>query len=74
MEKLKKRGYSLASGCALCGEAEETLKHLLIHGPMVWGLWAALLAILGVGWTCPFLIKELILGWKMFPIRKKNRK
>ena len=35
MDQLKKRGFSLASRFPLCGKAEETLEHLLIHCPKV---------------------------------------
>ena len=35
MEQLKRRGVSLANRYYLCGEAEESLEHLLIHCPLV---------------------------------------
>ena len=28
MDQLKKRGFQMASGCPLCGKAEEVLDHL----------------------------------------------
>ena len=31
MDQLKKRGFSLASRCPLCGKDEESMEHLLIH-------------------------------------------
>ena len=45
MEQFKKRGFQMASMCPLCGNAEEDLDHLLLHCPLVWGLWAALTSI-----------------------------
>ena len=73
-KQLKKKGHSLASRCPPCKKAEEDLEHLLIHCPIVWGMWAALLFFLGAGQVCPFSVKDVILGWKSFPIRKKDRK
>ena len=77
MERLKRRGFSLVSRRSLCGEAEENLENLLIHYPNVWGLWAALaalLASLGADWMLPFSGRDLILGWKGFLVRKRERK
>ena len=49
LDQLKKRGFSLASRCPLCGKVEETLEHLLIHCPKVWCMWTALFSLLGGG-------------------------
>ena len=49
MDKLKKRGFSLASRCALCGKDEESLEHLLIHCPKVWCMWTAIFSLFGGG-------------------------
>ena len=73
MDQPKRRGFPLASRCPLCGGAED-LNHLLIHCPMIWELWGALLSILGTAWVCPFLARDLIVGWKAFPTRKEDRK
>ena len=42
MIQLKKRGYSFASRCPLCGLEEEVLEHLFIHCLKIWCLWKAL--------------------------------
>ena len=31
MDQLKKRGWALPNRCYLCGDAEESINHLLIH-------------------------------------------
>ena len=72
MDQLKKRGFSLANRCPLCGKAEETLEHLLIHYPKVWCMWTALFSLLGGGWVCPLLVKNRMLGWLRLPCGKKN--
>ena len=73
-DQLKKRGFQLASRCPLCQKDEETLEHLLIHCPAVWGLWAALISFPSMDWVCPLSAKDLMMGWTTSPIRKKARK
>ena len=65
---------SLASRCALCGKDEEFLEHLLIHCPKVWCMWTAIFSLSGGGWVCPFMVKDLMLGWLRLPLRKKDAK
>ena len=36
-DQLKKRGFQHASKCLLCKEDEETIDHLLLNCPSVWG-------------------------------------
>ena len=64
----------MASKCPLCRNAEEELDHLLIHCPAVWGIWAALMSITGFQWPCPYLVREVLLEWSYFPIKKRSRK
>ena len=73
MEHLKKRGFQMPSKCPLCKNAEEDLDHRLIHCPAVWGMWAALLSMIGFQWVCPYLVKEVLSGWSCFPIRKQAK-
>ena len=51
MEQLKRRGFSLANRCPLCGREEESIEHLLIHCPMVWDIWTFLLVDMGIAWV-----------------------
>lgn len=50
---------------------EEFLEHLLIHCPAGWRLWAALLYTLG--WQGVSLVRNLIIGWKAFPMRERDK-
>ena len=43
-DQLKRRGFSLANRCRLCGMDDENIEHLLIHCPEVWGPWTSILA------------------------------
>ena len=74
MEHFKKRGFQLTNRSPLCGKAEEELNHLLIHCPLIWGLWEDLISIPSLAWVCPFSHKDLFLGWTFFSIRKRARK
>ena len=40
----KKMGVSAYSRCPLCKEDEESIDHLLLHCPTVWGFCAALIS------------------------------
>ena len=62
LDQLKKRGRTLANRCFLCGEREETVNHLLIHCSKARMLWELFLAIFGVNWVFPFLVKETLLS------------
>ena len=73
MDQLKKMDFQLASRCPLCKEDEENINHLLLHCPFVWGFWAALISLQGKEWVCPLLIKDLMVDWTTFPIRKKAK-
>ena len=73
MEQLKRRGVSLANRYYLCGEAEESLEHLLIHCPLLWVLWTSILVALGVVWVIPFSVRDLLLGWKEIRVRRDEK-
>ena len=73
MDQLKKRGFSLASRCPFCGKDKENIEHLLIHCPMIWGIWTSLLAALGIAWVPPLFVQDLIVGLERIPVRKDER-
>ena len=50
------------------------MEHHLIHFPLIWGLWAALVFAPGVDWACPHSVKELLMSWSYSPLRNKARK
>ena len=74
MNQLKRRGNHLASRCSFCRKNEEELEHLLVHCPKIWGLWAALTSVTRAAWACPQSVKDLLLCWNAFSIRKHARK
>lgn len=73
--QLQKRGHTLASMCPVCGKAKETIEHLCIHCPMIWRSCTALFSASLTGWTCPFLVHDVIIGWTCPPpLSKKDVK
>ena len=48
MDQLKMRGFFLANRCLLCRKDGENIEHLLLHCPMVCGIWFFLLMSIGV--------------------------
>ena len=74
MDQLIRRGHHLASICPFCRKNKEALEHLLIHCPKIWGFWAVLTSVTRADSACPLTIKDLLLCWSAFPIRKHVRK
>ena len=74
MEQLKKRRRHLASRCHLCGKAEESFDHLLLHCPKVYNIWAFIFTIFKVNWVLPRSIKDTLARWKDPSSRKSLRK
>ena len=74
MNPLKKGGHHLASKYPLCRKNEEEPEHLLVHCPMIWGLWAAPTYVTRGVWACPLTIRDFLLCWSAFQVRKHARK
>ena len=60
LDNLERKSRALANRCFLCGEGEETIDHLLIHGSKTSFLWGLLLAIFGVNWVFPLSVSETL--------------
>lgn len=45
-ENLRKRGITLVSWCYMCKSSGEEVDHLMLHCPVSWGLWRAILNLL----------------------------
>ena len=46
------------------------MEHILLHCPMISGLWTTLFSLQGGGWVCPYSVQELFLGWKILEGQK----
>ena len=59
LDQMKKRG-SIAN---VCGKN----KHILIHSPLIWDLWAAILSTFGAIGARSFLVRDFMSSWGNFP-------
>ena len=71
---LKKRGRVLANRSFLCEEEEGLIEHLLVHCSKARVMWDLLLAIVGVTWVFPKLVREILLSWCEAFVRKRRNK
>ena len=74
LHMLKRCTRALANICFLCKEKEETIDHLLLHCSKSRLLWDLLLAIVGVNWVFPLIVREALLSWNGSFVGKKHKK
>ena len=73
LDRLQKRGWTLANRCFLCQMCEELIDHLLLHCEKTREVWMLLLSLFGVSLVFPFLVKETLLGWRGSFVGKKRK-
>ena len=73
LDKLQRRGWHLPNRCFLCGCAEETIHHILLHWSVVRPLWNIILSLVGVSWVFPKEVKDMLLSWKGPFVGKRRR-
>ncbi|RVX02717.1 LINE-1 reverse transcriptase-like [Vitis vinifera] len=64
LDRLQRRGWQFPNCCFLCGCAEESINHILIHCIVVRALWELVLGLLGVKWAFPETVKEVLFSWR----------
>ena len=74
VDQLKRRGFQLTNRYPMCKAEEQNLDHLFLYCSSIWGFWDHFTALSGVDWVCPLQIKDLMMGWSTFPIRKEAKK
>ncbi|WKA02253.1 hypothetical protein VitviT2T_020466 [Vitis vinifera] len=74
LDRLQRRGWHLPNCCFLCGCAEESVNHILIHCTVVRALWELVLGLVGVKWVFPETVKEVLLSWRGSFVGKKRKK
>ena len=62
LDKLQKRGWQLPNICYLCGCAEESVHHILLHCSMASSLWEIIFSLVGVHWVLPKTMKETLIS------------
>ncbi|XP_028057518.1 uncharacterized protein LOC114261441 [Camellia sinensis] len=56
--------------CVFCGQAVETVNHVLLWCPAVWKVWACLMNWWGVLWVIPDNVNGLLQWWRGYKWRK----
>ena len=74
LDKLQKRGWQLPNRCYLCGQADETVNHLLLHCSVISSLWEIIFSLMGASLVFPKIVKEAIYSWKGSFVGKKRKK
>ena len=74
LDKLQRRRWQLPNRCFLCGQAEETVNHLMLHFSLVSSLWKIIFFLMGACWGFPKTVKEAIYSWKGSFVGKKRKK
>ena len=73
LDRLQKRGWQLPNRCFLCGCEEENVNHILLRCIVVRALWEIVLALVGVQWVFPELVKEALFSWRGSFVGKKRK-
>ena len=68
-----KRRWQMINRCNCCKDSEELVDCILIHYVKRRELWMFLLAIFGLVWVFPTLVRNLLLEWKVKRLDKKKR-
>ena len=74
LDQLKRRGWTLPNKCYLCKCVEETTNHLLLHCSKARMVWHLILGLFGVEWVMHSSMRENLLGWHDYFMRKKGEK
>ena len=74
LDRLQRRGWQLPNCCFLCGCAEESVNHILIHCIVARALWELVLGLVGVKWVFPESVKEVLFSWTGHLVGKKRKK
>ena len=74
LDKLQRRGVSLANRCFPCQQREESVDHLLFHCSKTRVLWELLFSLFGAMWIMSSSVREMFLGWKGAFVGKRRKK
>ena len=74
LDRIQKKGFSLANRCYLCLAEEESIDHILLHCGLARSLWGLLFSLFEVSWVLPSSIREALLGWFRPCVEKERKK
>lgn len=66
IDNLKLRGWQISNRCYMCGAAEESMDHLLLHCVVAANIGYMGLALFGVKWVCPDSVGQAVHAWDIF--------
>ena len=73
LDRIQKRGTSLANRCFPCQIMEETIDHLLLHCGVTRVLWNILFSLFGVHWVFPRSVRQTLEGSRGSFVGKKRK-
>ncbi|XP_071920617.1 uncharacterized protein [Coffea arabica] len=62
-DKLRSRGFSLASRCDCCGDSQESLHHIFVQGNLASAVWKHFFRACGIPWTSFSCVSSLLVVW-----------
>ncbi|XP_027155903.1 uncharacterized protein LOC113756420, partial [Coffea eugenioides] len=62
-DKLRSRGFSLASKCDCCGDSQESLHHIFVQGNLASAVWKHFFRACGIPWTSFSCVSSLLVVW-----------
>ena len=63
LDNLMLRGRILVNRCCMCHRNEETVDHLLLHGPVAHSLWVYMYQVFGIQWVMLGSVESLVYSW-----------
>lgn len=58
LDILQKKGICLTNRCIMCGKANETVDHLLLHCSVAGYIWNSMAERIGLSWVFPRTVRE----------------
>ena len=74
IDNLNRRGWVLVNRCCMCGSAEETVDHLLVHCSIASQLWSLIFALFGVTWVQSGSVSSVLWSWSGSHVGRSRRK
>ena len=74
IDNLMRRGWVMVNRCCMCGLAEETVDHLLLHCIAAYQLWSLVYSIFGIVWVQPGSVASVLWSWAGGRVGKRRRK
>ena len=63
-DNLMRRGHVMAEWCCMCRGTGETVDHLMLHCPLMSGLWNYIFHSFGIQWILSAQVMDLLFAWR----------